>query len=68
MNNYPDEIKTFIDMHRPEDEIQILEYDRYENVIEVRYRINLADGKRVTRTKYIRVFKQNQMSDTNLGG
>ncbi len=66
MIKYPPEVQAFIDLHRPEDEIQIIETDRYENIIEVIYRVNMADGSRRTRTKYIRVFKEHQMSDTRI--
>ena len=60
----PKQVKDFINSFHPEHKAKLIEYDRYENVIEVIYMIDMADGSRRTRTKYLRVTKDEQMSDT----
>lgn len=61
INNLPQEIQDFVNKyHEP---IEIVDYERYENIYEVFFiRVDTTIAKRV----YIRVYKQNQMSDTNI--
>lgn len=63
INNLPQEIQDFVNKcHEP---IEIVDYERYENIYEVFFiRVDTTIAKRV----YIRVYKQNQMSDTNIEG
>lgn len=58
------QVQDFINSQPPENNARLIEYDRYENIIEVIYMIDMADGSRRTRTKYLRVTKDEQMSDT----
>ena len=58
MNNYPPEIQAFL-LRRPN--ARINDYERYENIYEVDFYEN---GK--SRTTYLRVDKERQMSDTKI--
>lgn len=69
MNNYPPEIQSFIDKYfwKANTEIQIMNYERYENIYEVEYKAIHPDNSYHTSTVYIRIEKENRMSDSDLG-
>lgn len=60
---YPPEVQAFINAHP---EFQVLDYERYENIIQVKYMADMADGSRRIRNAYIRVSKERQMSDSDI--
>lgn len=62
---YPKEVQKFLDSIADMNP-KVLEVDRYENTIEVIYTVDMIDGSRRTRSKYIRVSRENQMSDTTV--
>lgn len=61
----PKEIQDFIAKFPTESEIEVQDYERYENIYEVIYRVDKPELGRVTRTAYIRIQK-NRMSDSNI--
>lgn len=61
----PKEIQDFIATFPTESEIEVQDYERYENIYEVIYRVDKPELGRVTRTAYLRIQK-NRMSDSNL--